>query len=90
MDFLDEYDLVALIYCACQCSSRYNNPALALSEKETLDVDRKKVDGLVQKIFENIDVADVDDVDDKEIEDDKILPWFKRVNKAVTVDLEEV
>lgn len=87
MDFLDEYDLVALIYCACQCSSRYNNPALALSEKETLDVDRKKVDGLVQKIFENIDVADVDD---KEIEDDKILPWLKRVNKAVTADLEEV
>lgn len=87
MDFLDEYDLVALIYCACQCSSRYNNPALALSEKETLDVDRKKVDGLVQKIFENIDVADVDD---KEIEDDKILPWLKRVNKAVTADLDEV
>lgn len=87
MDFLDEYDLVALIYCACQCSSRYNNPALALSEKETLDVDRKKVDGLVQKIFENIDVADVDD---KEIEDDKILPWIERVKKAVTADLEEV
>lgn len=87
MDFLDEYDLVALIYCACQCSSRYNNLALALSEKETLDVDRKKVDGLVQKIFENIDVADVDD---KEIEDDKILPWLKRVNKAVTADLDEV
>ena len=87
MDFLDEYDLVALIYCACQCSSRYNNPALALSEKETLEVDRKKVDGLVQKIFENIDVADVDD---KEIEDDKILPWLKRVNKAVTADLDEV
>lgn len=87
MDFLDEYDLVALIYCACQCSSRYNNPALALSEKETLDVDRKKVDGLVQKIFENIDVADADD---KEIEDDKILPWLKRVNKAVTADLDEV
>lgn len=87
MDFLDEYDLVALIYCACQCSSRYNNPALALSEKETLDVDRKKVDGLVQKIFENIDVADVDD---KEIEDDKILPWLKRVKQAVTADLEEV
>lgn len=87
MDFLDEYDLVALIYCACQCSSRYNNPALVLSEKETLDVDRKKVDGLVQKIFENIDVADVDD---KEIEDDKILPWLKRVNKAVTADLDEV
>lgn len=87
MDFLDEYDLVALIYCACQCSSRYNNPALALSEKETLDVDRKKVDGLVQKIFENIDIADVDD---KEIEDDKILPWLKRVKKAVTSDLEEV
>lgn len=87
MDFLDEYDLVALIYCACQCSSRYNNPALALSEKETLDVDRKKVDRLVQKIFENIDVADVDD---KEIEDDKILPWLKRVNKAVTANLDEV
>lgn len=87
MDFLDEYDLVALIYCACQCSSRYNNPALALSEKETLDVDRKKVDGLVQKIFEHIDVADVDD---KEIEDDKILPWLKRVKQAVTADLEEV
>lgn len=87
MDFLDEYDLVALIYCACQCSSRYNNPALALSEKETLDVDRKKVDGLVQKIFENIDVADVDDT---EIEDDKILPWLKRVNKVVTADLDEV
>lgn len=87
MDFLDEYDLVALIYCACQCSSRYNNPALALSEKETLDVDRKKVDGLVQKIFENIDVADVDD---KEIEDDKILPWIERVKQAVTADLAEV
>ena len=87
MDFLDEYDLVALIYCACQCSSRYNNPALALSEKETLDVDRKKVDGLVQKIFENIDVADVDD---KEIENDKILPWIERVKQAVTADLAEV
>ena len=87
MDFLDEFDLVALIYCACQCSSRYNNTALALSDKETLDVDRKKVDGLVQKIFENIDVADVDDI---EIEDDKILPWLKRVNKAVTADLDEV
>lgn len=87
MDFLDEYDLVALIYCACQYSNRYNNQTLALSEKETLDVDRKKVDGLVQKIFENIDVADVDD---KEIEDDKILPWLKRVNKAVTADLDEV
>lgn len=87
MDFLDEYDLVALIYCACQYSNRYNNQTLMLSEKETLDVDRKKVDGLVQKIFENIDVADVDD---KEIEDDKILPWLKRVNKAVTADLDEV
>lgn len=87
MDFLDEYDLVALIYCACQYSNRYNNQTLMLSDKETLDVDRKKVDGLVQKIFENIDVADVDD---KEIEDDKILPWLKRVNKAVTADLDEV
>ena len=87
MDFLDEYDLVALIYCACQYSNRYNNQTLMLSEKETLDVDRKKVDGLVQKIFENVDVADVDD---KEIEDDKILPWLKRVNKAVTADLDEV
>lgn len=87
MDFLDEYDLVALIYCACQYSNRYNNQTLMLSDKETLDVDRKKVDGLVQKIFENIDI---EDVDDKEIEDDKILPWLKRVNKAVTADLEEV
>ena len=87
MDFLDEYDLVALIYCACQCSSRYNNPTLALSEKETLDVDRKKVDGLVQKIFENIDIEDVNEND---VEDDKILPWLKRVNKAVTADLDEV
>ena len=87
MDFLDEYDLVALIYCACQCSSRYNNPALALSEKETLDVDRKKVDGLVQKIFDNIDVEDIDEND---IENVKIIQWIERVKKAVTSDLEEV
>lgn len=87
MDFLDEYDLVALIYCACQCSSRYNNPALELSEKETLDVDRKKVDGLVQKIFENIDIEDVDEND---IENVKIIQWIERVKKAVTSDLEEV
>lgn len=87
MDFLDEYDLVALIYCACQCSSRYNTPALALSEKETLDVDRKKVDGLVQKIFENIDIEDVNEND---VEDVKIIQWLKRVKKAVTSDLEEV
>lgn len=87
MDFLDEYDLVALIYCACQCSSRYNNPALELSEKETLDVDRKKVDGLVQKIFDNIDVEDVNEND---VEDVKIIQWIERVKKAVTSDLEEV
>lgn len=87
MDFLDEYDLVALIYCACQCSSRYNNPALELSEKETLDVDRKKVDGLVQKIFENIDIEDVNEND---IENVKIIQWIERVKKAVTSDLEEV
>lgn len=87
MDFLDEYDLVALIYCACQCSSRYNNPALELSEKETLDVDRKKVDGLVQKIFDNIDVEDIDEND---IENVKIIQWIERVKKAVTSDLEEV
>lgn len=87
MDFLDEYDLVALIYCACQCSSRYNNPALELSEKETLDVDRKKVDGLVQKIFDNIDVNDIDEND---VEDVNIIQWIERVKKAVTSDLEEV
>ena len=87
MDFLDEYDLVALIYCACQCSSRYNNPALELSDKETLDVDRKKVDGLVQKIFDNIDVEDIDEND---IENVKIIQWIERVKKAVTSDLEEV
>nr|DAU81091.1 MAG TPA: hypothetical protein [Caudoviricetes sp.] len=87
MDFLDEYDLVALIYCACQCSSRYNNPALKLSDKETLDVDRKKVDGLVQKIFDNIDVEDIDEND---IENVKIIQWIERVKKAVTSDLEEV
>lgn len=87
MDFLDEYDLVALIYCVCQCSSRYNNPALELSEKETLDVDRKKVDGLVQKIFENIDIEDVNEND---VEDVKIIQWIERVKKAVTSDLEEV
>ena len=80
MDFLDEYDLVALIYCACQCSSRYNNPALELSEKETLDVDRKKVDGLVQKIFENIDIEDVDEND---IENVKIIQWIERVKKQL-------
>lgn len=87
MDFLDEYDLVALIYCACQCSSRYNNPALELSDKETLDVDRKKVDGLVQKIFDNIDVEDIDEND---IEDVKTIQWIERVKQAVTSDLEEV
>lgn len=87
MDFLDEYDLVALIYCACQYSNRYNNQSLMLSDKETLDVDRKKVDGLVQKIFENIDVADVDEND---IENVKIIQWIERVKKAVTSDLEEV
>ena len=87
MDFLDEYDLVALIYCSCQYSNRYNNQTLMLSDKETLDVDRKKVDGLVQKIFENIDIEDVNEND---VEDVKIIQWLKRVNKAVTADLDEV
>lgn len=87
MDFLDEYDLVALIYCACQYSNRYNNQTLMLSDKETLDVDRKKVDGLVQKIFENIDIEDVNEND---VEDVKIIQLLKRVKKAVTSDLEEV
>lgn len=42
MNFLDEYELLALIYGACQYSNRYNNQTLELSEKEVLDVDRKK------------------------------------------------
>lgn len=82
MDYLDEYDLLALLYCACQYSNRYNNQALELSEKEVLDVAKKKVDGLVQLIFKNIEV--------EEIEDDEILPWIERVKQAVTADLEEV
>nr|DAQ78965.1 MAG TPA: hypothetical protein [Caudoviricetes sp.] len=82
MNFLDEYELLALIYGACQYSNRYNNQTLELSEKEVLDVDRKKVDGLIQRIFEEIDL--------EEIEDDEILPWIERVKKAVTADLEEV
>ena len=56
MNFLDEYELLALIYGACQYSSRYNNQTLDLSEAEVLDVDRKKVDGLIQRIFEDIDI----------------------------------
>lgn len=82
MDFLDEYELLALIYGACQYSNRYNNQTLELSEKEVLDVDRKKVDGLIQRIFEEIYL--------EEIEDDEILPWIERVKQAVTADLEEV
>lgn len=82
MDYLDEYDLLALLYCACQYSNRYNNQALELSEKEVLDVAKKKVDGLVQLIFKNIEV--------EEIEDDEILPWIEQVKKAVMADLEEV
>ena len=82
MNFLDEYELLALIYGACQYSNRYNNQTLELSEKEVLAVDRKKVDGLIQRIFEEIDL--------EEIEDDEILPWIERVKKAVTADLEEV
>lgn len=82
MNFLDEYELLALIYGACQYSNRYNNQTLELSEKEVLDVDRKKVDGLIQRIFEEIDL--------EEIEDDEILPWIERVKQAVTADLEEV
>lgn len=82
MNFLDEYELLALIYGACQYSSRYNNQTLDLSEAEVLDVDRKKVDGLIQRIFEDIDI--------EEIEDDKILPWIERVKKAVTADSKEV
>ncbi len=87
MDCLDEYELLAMLYCACQYSNRYNNQALELNEKEVLDVDRKQVDGLVQRIFEDIDV---EDIDVEEIKSDKILPWIKRVKKAVTADLEEV
>ena len=82
MNFLDEYELLALIYGSCQYSSRYNNQTLDLSEAEVLDVDRKKVDGLIQRIFEDIDI--------EEIEDDKILPWIERVKKAVTADSKEV
>lgn len=82
MNFLDEYELLALIYGACQYSNRYNNQTLELSEKEVLAVDRKKVDGLIQRIFEEIDL--------EEIEDDEILPWIERVKQAVTADLEEV
>ena len=82
MNFLDEYELLALIYGACQYSSRYNNQTLDLSEAEVLDVDRKKVDGLIQRIFEDIDI--------EEIEDDKILAWIERVKKAVTADSKEV
>ena len=82
MNSFDEYELLAMVYCMCQYSERYNNQILELSDKEVLDIDRKKVDELVQRIFEDIDV--------EEIEDDEILPWIERVKQAVTADLEEV
>lgn len=82
MDSFDEYELLAMVYCMCQYSERYNNQRLELSDKEVLDIDRKKVDELVQRIFEDIDV--------EEIEDDEILPWIERVKQAVTADLAEV
>ena len=81
MDSFDEYELLAMVYCMCQYSERYNNQTLELSGKEVLDIDRKKVDELVQRIFEDIDV--------EEIEDDEILPWIERVKQAVMADLEE-
>ena len=82
MDSFDEYELLAMLYCMCQYSERYNNQVLQLKGKETLDVHRKKMDELIQRIFENIDV--------EEIEDDEILPWIERVKQAVTADLAEV
>lgn len=82
MESFDEYELLAMVYCMCQYSERYNNQVLQLKGKEVLDIDRKKVDELVQRIFEDIDV--------EEIEDDEILPWIERVKQAVTADLAEV